>query len=146
MRLGSSTETPTPARASALKSASTTKPAGMIEACASAIEVVAIGEDSAVGNVAVVVVNDIAVVPVKSPVMPSPTKAAKQSRLEAKAKNHTWSRKVEPGVRIPARPGHERRSIHEPRIIFRHVNNLRVGWLDHNCLSLVGYFFQRRAL
>jgi hypothetical protein len=64
----------------------------MIEARTPPIESIAIDEDSAVGNVGVVVVNDIAVVPVKSPVVPSPPKPAKESRFEAKSKNHTWPR------------------------------------------------------
>ena len=92
MRLRSPAKTATPALASAIKSASATKPARMIESRSPAIEVVAIDEDSAVRYVGVVVVDDVSVMPVKSPVVPSPTKPAKKQRLEAQAKNYAWTR------------------------------------------------------
>jgi hypothetical protein len=92
MRRRSPTETPTPALAPAVEPAAATKPAGMSEVPTPAIEGVAIDEDSAAGDVGVVVVDDVVVVPVKSPVVPSPTKSAKKERLEAEAKNHTRTR------------------------------------------------------
>jgi len=92
LRVRSPTESPTSARAPVLKSASATKPAGTIDAHTPAIEVVAIDEDSAVRYVGVVVVDDVSVMPVKSPVVPSPTKPAKKQRLEAQAKNYAWTR------------------------------------------------------
>ena len=56
------------------------------------VEVVAIDDGCAMGDVGVVVVDDVSVMPVKSPVVPSPTKPAKKQRLEAQAKNYAWTR------------------------------------------------------
>ena len=61
----------------------------MIEVRASAIEGVVIGEDSAVGNISVVVVNDIVVMPVRSPMVPTPAKSAKKADSKAEAKRNS---------------------------------------------------------
>ena len=62
------------ARTAALESAS---PA--IEVAMRAIESVVISENSAVGNVGVVVVSDVMVIPVRSPVVPAPAVSAKKA-------------------------------------------------------------------
>src|ERR1035438_2168875 len=110
------------------------------------IEGVAIDEDSAMGDVCGVVVNDAVVMPVVAPVVPSPAKSSKEADSKAEAKSNSRARKKQTWVRIPARPDPNRLTVHEPRIVFRDVNNLRVGGFDHNCLSLVGHLFLRRAL
>jgi len=50
------------------------------------IEVVAVREDSAVGYVVVVVEHDTVVMPVVSPVVPSPAEPAKEADSKAEAK------------------------------------------------------------
>ena len=125
--------------APALKSTSTMKSAAMIEVPARVIEGVVIGEDSAVGDVGVVVEDDSVATPIVSPVMPSPAISAKEADAKAQAKRNSRSGKVQPWIPIPAWPDPDWLSIHEPGVIFRHVNNLRIGRLDHDRLSLLGH-------
>jgi hypothetical protein len=66
---------------SAMKSASSMKSAG-------AIELVAICEHSAVGYVAVVVENNAVMMPIVSPVVPSPPEPAKEADSKAEAKRN----------------------------------------------------------
>ena len=70
-------------------SASALKSATMIAVRALAIEGVVIGEDSAVGYVSVVVINEIVVMPVRSPMVPAPAKSAKKADSKAEAKRNS---------------------------------------------------------
>src|SRR6266481_4643410 len=115
---------------STLKSVSTLKSATMIDVRALAIEGVVIGEDSAVGNISVVVINDIVVMPVRSPMVPTPAKSAKKADSKAEAKRDSRAAKKQSRIRIPAWPDPDRLPIREPRVIFGNVNNLRVGGFD----------------
>src|SRR6266849_3588906 len=134
------------ASASALKSGSTMKSAAMIDVRAPAIDGVVICEDSAVGYVSVVVINDIVVMPVRSPVVPSPTKPAKITDSKAQAKRNSRTAKKQSWIRIPARPDPDRLSIHKPWVILRNVDNFRVGGFDNNSLALIAHVFLRCAL
>src|ERR1700681_3980431 len=78
-------ETLTSARTPALKSASAMHPASVIEVPACMIEGVVIGEDSTVGNVGVMVVNNRMMSPVGSPMVPAPAEPAKIADSKAKA-------------------------------------------------------------
>ena len=60
-----------------------------------AIEVVAIDENSAVGNVAVVVEENSMTTPVVSPVSPAPAKSAKEADSKAQAKRDSRAAKIE---------------------------------------------------
>src|SRR6266481_7728041 len=124
-------------------SASALKSATMIAVRALAIECVVIGEDSAVGYVSVVVINEIVVMPVRSPMVPAPAKSAKKADSKAEAKRNSRAVKKQSWIRIPTWPNPDRFSIRKPRIIFRHVNNLRVGGFDHNGLPLIAHVFVR---
>src|SRR5258708_1584868 len=139
-------ETRISASASALKSASTMRSAAMIDVRAAAIEGVVIGEDSAVGYVSVVVINDIVVMPVRSPVVPSPAKPAEIADSKAQAKRNSRAAEKQSRIRIPAGPDSDRLPIHEPRVILRNVNNLRVGGFNPDGLPLIGHVFLRCAL
>src|SRR5882672_4559171 len=134
------------ARAAALYSASSVKSASMIEVCVRVIEGVVISEDSAVGLVVVIVETNVVVVPVVSPMVPAPAKATEVADAEAVAKLNSRSGKIESWIPIPAWPDPDRRSIHEPGIIFRHVNDLRIGRLDHDCLTLLADCLLRSAI
>ena len=92
------------ARAVALKSAATTKSVATIQVCTRVIEGVVISEDSAVGDVAVVVEDDSVVMPVISPVVPTPAKAAKEADAETEAKRDSRPGKVQSWIPIPAGP------------------------------------------
>src|SRR5713101_7751784 len=129
----------TSTRAPALKSTSPMKSVAMIEVCTRVVERVVIGEDSAVGDVGVVVEDDSVATPVVSPVVPAPAIAAKEADAKAQAKRNSRSGKIQPWIPIPAWPDPDRLAIHEPGVIFRHVNNLRIGRLDHDRLSLLGH-------
>ena len=113
---------------------------------AAVIEIVAIGENSAVGLVVVVVETDIVVMPIRSPVVPSPAISSKEADSKAQTKLNSRARKIQSWIRIPPRPDADGRSIHQPRIIFRHVNDLWVGRFYHNRLPLLADFFLRCAL
>ena len=73
----------TSTRTPALESACTMKSAAMIEGCTRVIEGVVIGEDSAVGDVGVVVEDDSVPMPIVSPVVPAPAIAAKEADAKA---------------------------------------------------------------
>ncbi len=138
------------ARAPALNSVSTMNSAAMkvraavpkirpaiVEVASSAIEGIVVEESSAVRFKVVVIKDDIVVMPVRSPVVPSPAKAAKETNAKTQAKLNSWSGQEQSGIFIPAWPDSNRRSIDKPGIVFRHVNDLWIGWFDHNCLSLL---------
>src|ERR1017187_938506 len=69
-------------RSPAMKSVCSVKSAG-------AIEVVAIDENSAVGNVGIVVKNDAVAMPVVSPVVPAPAESAKEADPKPRSEEHT---------------------------------------------------------
>src|ERR1700687_4841073 len=122
------------------------KSATMIAVRALAIEGVVISEDSAVGHISVVVINDIVVMPVRSPVVPSPAKSAEIADSKAEAKRNSRAGKKQSRIRIPAWPNPDGLSIRKPGVILRNVNNLRVGRFDHNRLSLRGHILLCCAL
>src|SRR5882724_2984989 len=102
-------------------------------------EVVAVDERVAPGDKRVVVEDDGVVMPVSSPVGPPPAKPAKEADSKACTKHHSRSGQEQPWICIPPWPGDDGRAIHDPRIILRHVNDLRVGGFNHDCLPLLGH-------
>ena len=106
-------------------------------------EIIAIDDRPAVGDVGVVVVNNSVVVPIVSPVVPTPAITAEEPNSKTKTKRDSRASKVQSWIRIPAGPDADGRTIDEPGIILRHVDNLRVRGLDHNGLPLVAYLFLR---
>src|SRR5713101_2706857 len=117
------------------------KSSAMIEVPAGVVKGVVISKDSAVGDIGVVVVDDTVAMPIISPVVPAPAKAAKEADSKAETKRNTRSGKVQSRIPIPAWPDADRLSIREPGIIFRHVHDLRIGRLDHNGLPLLSDVF-----
>src|SRR5882762_3330645 len=79
--------------------------------------------------------------PVRAPVVPSPTKAAKIADSKAEAKRDSRAVKEQSWIRIPTWPNPDGLSIRKPGIILRHVNNLRVCRFDHNGLPLIAHVF-----
>jgi hypothetical protein len=110
----------------------------------SVIEVAAIDESRAVGDVPVMVVYHVVVVPIGSPVMPAPAKASEDANSQAE--RYPWP--LDEGARNPDPSWIEREGVpvDHPRIIFRHVNDFRVCWFNHDRLSLGGDGFLLRAL
>jgi hypothetical protein len=111
----------------------------MIEPASASVEVIAINENSAVGHVAVVVEKDAVMVPIGSPMVPTPAKTTKKAKAEAEAKSNSGTRKVQTWIPVPAWPHRNRRAIDKPRIVFRHVDHLGVGRFDHDRRSVVGH-------
>jgi hypothetical protein len=125
---------------------SSVKPIPMIEPTSVCVEVSAINENSAARHVTVMIEEDAVVMPVVSPMMPTPSKSTKKANAETETKSDTRARKVQPGIPVPTRPHRNRRSIDKPRIVLGHVNNLMVGRFDHNIVSVVRHLLLRRGL
>src|SRR5438445_7383344 len=104
-----------------------------------AVEVAAIDDRPAVRDICVVVVDYPAAVPVVSPVMPSPPKSSEEADAKSKAERDCGAGKKDSGNRNPAGVGNNRCSVHEPRIIGRHVDHIRVGRFDDDRVALSGY-------
>src|ERR671924_494983 len=104
-------------------------------------EVVAVDERVAPGDKCVVVEDDGVVIPVSSPAVPPPTKPGKEADSKAYAERNSRPRNIQPWIPKPPWPGDDGRSIHDPRVVLRHVDDLRVGWFNHDGLPLLGHLF-----
>ena len=78
-------------------------------------------------------------VPVESPVTPTPTKSAEEANAKSDTKRKAWAAPKDSGHRVPARVGNDRRSIDEPRIISRDVDDLWVGGFNNDGVALRAY-------
>ena len=103
------------------------------------IEVIAINDGSAMRDISVVVVNCSSAMPVVSPVMPAPSKSSEEADAEPDSKSNPRTAKKDSRHGIPAWIRDDRRSVHEPRIVGRHVNYLGVGWFDGDRATLSRY-------
>src|SRR5579872_5135090 len=110
------------------------------------IEVVTVHKDSAMGFIVVVVEANVVMVPVISPVVPAPTKSAKETNSKPEAKRDSRPFQIQSWIPVPVRPYTDRISVDQPWIILRHINNLGLCWLDHNGLPFVTHIFLRGAL
>src|SRR5882672_447689 len=99
---------------------------GTIESRASATKAAPIAELPAMGEVRVIAVNQAVSVPIRSPVVPSPAEAAE----ETDTNSHTEPdpRPVEEEARNPnpTRIKCERITVDFPRIVLRHIHDLRI--------------------
>src|ERR1700676_31527 len=101
----------------------------------------AVTEVSAVGDERVMVEECSTAMPVVSPVAPAPPKASEVPDSKSKTERESDAAPKNSGHRIPAGVGDDWRAIHQPRIIGRHVNNLRISRFDGDCASLRRYLF-----
>src|SRR5579859_312557 len=115
----------------------------IIKAAPSAIECLMVEKSSAVRFKVVVVKTDIVVTPVRVPVVPSPAKTTKEADAKTQAETNSRRCPVQTWIPVPTGPHSNRRSIHQPRIVFRYVNDLWIDWFNHNRRSLLRYFFLR---
>jgi hypothetical protein len=76
-----------------------------VEVVGGAIEIVAIDDGCAVGDVGIVIVDYAMVVPVGSPVVPSPAEAAEEADAEAQAEGNAGSGDLQSWIGVPTRPG-----------------------------------------
>ncbi len=103
------------------------------------VEVVAIDDCSAVGDVGVVVVDHAMAMPVASPVMPTPPKSSEEADPEADSKSNPRSGQEDPRHGIPAWICDDRLTVDEPRIVRRHVDHFGIGRFDDNGVPLSRY-------
>src|ERR1700758_1514717 len=103
-------------------------------------------DDGAVRYVRPVIHDDRTMSPVKSPMMPSPSKAAEESHAEPEPERNAWCCDVETRIRIPTGPCHHRAAIRYPRIVRRHIDHIRSSRLNNNRASLFGYVLLRIAV
>ena len=114
------------------------KPSAVIRVAAAMIEIVAINEGGTVRDVGVVFVDDPAIAPIVSPVVPAPAESAEVADAKAVAKKDPRSAEIESGKWIPAGIDHEGRSVYDPRIVFRYVNDFRIDRLNDDGGALTG--------
>src|ERR1700726_2204932 len=101
-----------------------------------AAEVVAIHERRAMGMVAVMVVCQVVPAPISSPVVPPPAKAREDTDANSQTERNPWAIDEQAGNLAPTRIERKRCTVDNPRIVFRHVNDLRVCRFNHDCLCL----------
>src|SRR5207248_2995531 len=123
--------------ARATERAEAVSPAGVTEVRPLASERLAIDERPAARDVGVVVEDDGAMTPVASPVAPSPAEAREEPDPEAYAEDDSRLGDEQARIRIPPRPRDDRRAVHEPWIVLRHVDDLGIRRLDHDLGSLL---------
>src|SRR3979490_467803 len=111
----------------------------VIESAAGGIEIVAIDDRAAVRDVSVVVVNCGATVPVIIPVMPAPPESSEETDSKSSTEVNRWTAIKDSGHGNPTRVGDDGLSGYEPRIVGRHVNNIRVGRLNNDRVALSRY-------
>src|SRR5216684_6731271 len=108
----------------------------MTEARASATEAVAIAEIPAVGDVRLMVVNQAVAVPIRSPAVPPPAEATEETDTYSQAEPDPRPIEEEARNPNPTRIERERITVDDPGIVFRHINDLRICWFNHDRISL----------
>src|ERR1700688_5284186 len=93
----------------------------------------------AVRDVGVMVVERSPAMPVISPVPPAPPKSSEEADTKSNAKGKAHAAPKNAGHGIPPRVGDNRCTVHEPRIIGRDVDHLRVGRFDDDRGALRRY-------
>src|SRR5260370_39603899 len=118
---------------------------GMIESGASATKAVVIPELSAMGEVRVIAVNQAMPVPIRSPVVPPPAEAAEET--DTNSNTEADPRPVEEEARNanPIRIERERITVDDPRIVLRHIHDLRICRFNDDRISLGRHGFLRRT-
>src|ERR1700730_11609946 len=99
--------------------------AGMAEVRMSVAEVVVVHESWRVRDIPVVVVHHVMSVPIGSPVMPSPAKAAEDAAPDPQAEGNPRAIDIESGNPEPRGVVWEGVPVDDPRIVFGYVNNFR---------------------
>jgi hypothetical protein len=110
------------------------------------VEVVPVIESVAPRVVPVVVVNDVSVMPIASPMMPAPSIASEPTNSEAGSEREVGAVKPDSGIRVPPRPLRDGISVNHPRIISRDVNVIGASRLNDDRRVLRGYGLLRCGL
>src|SRR5882757_1786137 len=102
------------------------KRGAVVEISAAAVEVVAIDDRAAVGDVSVMVEHRAAIVPVISPVIPAPAKSTEETDSKSSAEVESWAAIKDSRHGIPTGVGQNRVCVRDPWIVGWHVNNVRI--------------------
>src|ERR1700721_1884258 len=111
-----------------------------------AIEVVTVIERSAARKIPVVVIEHVVVMPVESPVAPSPSEAAKPSNSKSQAERKIWPTKPDSRIGIPSWPGDDGISINRPWIVGWNINHIGLSRLNIDVRTLFGDSLLRSRL
>ena len=103
------------------------------------VEVVAIDDRSAVGDIGVVVVDHPMAMPIPSPVMPAPPKSSEEADSKSSTEVESRAAKKDSGHRIPTWVGDDGVAVHEPRIIGGNVDHIWIGRFDDGRVTLSRY-------
>ena len=113
---------------------------------ASSVVIVSVVKRIAVGVIPGMVINWVSVMPIESPMTPTPSKTCKEADSEADAEGEIWTAEPDSGIWVPTRPCHDRSSVNQPRIIRRNVNDIGASGLNVNRRALRLHRLLRRGL
>ena len=103
------------------------------------IEIVAVDDRAAVGDVGVMVVSRAVTVPIIIPVVPTPPKPSEETDSKSTSEKDRGATIKNSGHGHPARVSDHGISVYEPWIVGRHVDHIRIGWLDDDGVALSRY-------
>src|ERR1700751_4700810 len=84
--------------------------------------------------------------PVIAPMTPAPPKSSEEADTKSNAEAEADAAPKNSGHRIPVRVSDDRRPVHQPRIVGRDVDHLRVGRLDDDRVALRGHLLLLAAV
>src|ERR1700740_282286 len=99
---------------------------------------------STMGDERVVIVHDLATMPIASPVIPTPAITSEPSNPEPQSKSDSRAIKVKSGIRVPTRENRQRVPVHVPGIILRNVDFIGRCGFNIDRISVRGYVLLRR--
>ena len=86
------------------------------------------------------------VMPITSPTVPTPSKTSEEANPEACAERKEWPAEPDTWIRIPSRPGIQRRPVNRPRIVRRNINDIGVARFNFDVGAAIGNHILRRSL
>ena len=84
------------------------------------------------------------IVPITSPVVPTPSETSEEANPEAYVKRKERTAEPDTGIRIPPRPRIQRRPINRPRIVRRNIDDIGVGRFNFDVGAAIGDHILRR--
>ena len=100
------------------------------------VESVAVIKGAAVGGIPRVVENRVVVMPIATPMVPAPSVVTKKPDAEAHSEEERRAFIPNARIGIPARPGDNWVTVHDPGIVRRNVDDFWADRLDLECRSL----------
>src|SRR4030081_168269 len=103
-------------------------------------------ESRTVRDVPLMVMHHVVVVPIGAPMVPAPAVAAEDADSNPQAKRNSRPVDVDAGHSNPPRVVWKRISVDHPGVVFRYIDDLRIGRLNRDHLSVRCDRFLLRAL